>query len=93
MKDRPRFQFRLYVTGNSPNSTLAIQHLNALCQKYLPDRHEIEIVDVLAQPRRALAEGVVLTPTLVKIAPPPVRKVIGNLSQTQRALVALGLPD
>jgi circadian clock protein KaiB len=93
MKDRPSFKFRLYIAGDSPNSTLAVSNLNALSQKHLADRHEIEIVDVLVQPKRALADGVVLTPTLVKVSPPPIRKIIGNLSQVQTTLVALGLPD
>jgi circadian clock protein KaiB len=93
MKSRPQFKFRLYIAGDSPNSMLARGNLTTICQKHLTDRHEIEIVDVLEQPKRALADGIVLTPTLVKVAPPPIRKIIGNLSQTETALVALGLPD
>ncbi len=56
-----------------------------------PTRHEIEIVDVLRDPKRALADGVFMTPALLKLAPSPVRKIVGNLAQTQTVLLALGL--
>lgn len=85
------FKFRLYVAGDTQNSTLALANLTALCRAHLPDRHEIEIVDVLREPKRALAEGVYMTPTLVRLAPAPVRKIIGTLSQPQPVLQALGL--
>jgi circadian clock protein KaiB len=93
MSSGARYKFRLYVTGDSPNSCQAISNLRALCREHLPERHEIEIVDVLTDPKRALADGVLLTPTLVKLSPTPIRKIIGNLSQTQTVLVALALPD
>jgi circadian clock protein KaiB len=93
MKSRPQFRFRLYVAGDSPNSTLAICNLNAICEKHLAGRHEIEIVDVLLHPKRALDEGIVLTPTLIRVSPTPLRKIFGNLSQTETAMVGLGLPD
>ncbi len=93
MSKRAHFKFRLYVAGDSPNSTQAIANLNALCLQYLQERHEIEIVDVLREPKRALDDGILLTPTLVKLSPPPVRKIIGNLNQLQPVLLALNLPD
>ncbi len=93
MSKRPHFKFRLYVAGDSPNSTQARANLQTLCATYLPDRHEIEVVDVLCDPKRALADGILLTPTLIKYSPPPIRKIIGNLSQTQTVLTALALPD
>jgi circadian clock protein KaiB len=93
MRTQAQFKFRLYVTGDSPNSLEAIANLNAICQQHLVRRHEIEIVDVLCEPTRALADGILLTPTLVRFSPAPVRKIIGNLSQTGSALLALGLPD
>ena len=91
MNLRDMFKFRLYVAGESPNSTQALANLNALCRAHLPDRHEIEIVDVFRQPRRALADGVLMTPTLLKLAPAPLRTIVGTLSQTQAVLLALGL--
>ncbi len=87
------FKFRLYVAGDSPNSIQALSNLQAVCGKFLPERHEIEIVDVLCDPKRALADGILLTPTLVKLSPAPFRKIVGNLSQTQTVLVTLALPD
>ena len=66
-------------------------NLTALCQTYLPDRHEIEVVDVFRRPERALADAIFMTPTLVRLAPAPVRRVVGTLSQTQLTLHALGL--
>jgi len=90
--NRPeKFKFRLYVAGDAQNSTQAIANLSALCRVHLLDRHEIEVVDVFRHPQRALADGVMMTPTLVKLAPNPVRRVVGTLSQTLPVLRALGL--
>lgn len=85
------FKFRLYVAGDAPNSTQALANLIALCRAHLPDRHEIEIVDVFREPKRALIDGIFMTPTLVKLAPSPVRIIVGSLSQTQTVLHALNL--
>ncbi len=93
MSRRALFKFRLYVAGDAPNSAQAVANLGALCRAHLPDRHEIEIVDVFLEPKRALADGIFLTPTLVKLAPSPVKKIIGTLSQTQIVLQALGLEN
>jgi circadian clock protein KaiB len=85
------FKFRLYVAGDAPNSVRAIANLYALCREHLPDRHEIEVVDVLRDSRRALADGVLLTPMLVKLLPAPQREIVGTLSHTQVVLHSLGL--
>ena len=85
------YRFRLYVTDHAQNGAQAIANLNALCEAYLPNRHEIEIVDVLRHPERALTDGIFMTPTLVKLSPAPVLRIVGTLSQTQIALQALGL--
>jgi circadian clock protein KaiB len=87
----PRFCFRLYVAGDAQNSAQAIANLTALCRTHLPDRHEIEIVNVFREPKRALADGVLMTPTLIRLAPAPVLRIVGTLSQTQPVLQALGL--
>jgi circadian clock protein KaiB len=76
----PRFKFRLYLPGNGPNSTQAMTSLRALCQAHLSERHEIEVIDVVSEPQRALTDGVVLTPMLVKVSPSPVRRIVRNLS-------------
>lgn len=85
------FKFKLYVAGEALNSTQAQANLLALCEQYLPDHHEIEIIDVFRDPRRALADGIFLTPTLLKLTPSPCRKIVGTLSQTEPVLQALGL--
>jgi circadian clock protein KaiB len=93
MTKQATFKFRLFVAGDALNSTQAVTNLNLLCNTHLLGRHDIEVVDVFTQPLRALAEGVFLTPTLIKLAPLPVRRFVGTLSQTQRVLEALGLVD
>jgi circadian clock protein KaiB len=85
------FKFRLFVAGDALNSSQAVSNLTAFCREFLPDRHAIEVVDVFREPKRALAEGVYMTPTLIKLAPPPVRRIVGTLSQTQPLLQAFGL--
>lgn len=91
MMRRARFKFRLYVAGGALNSVQAIANLNFLCQTHLPGRHEIEIIDVFLDPQRALVDGILMTPTLVRYAPPPVRTIVGTLSQIHPVLLALGL--
>ncbi len=85
------FQFTLYVAGDAPNSLRAMANLEAICREHLSGRYDIEVVDVLSQPQRALTDGILMTPTLLKYAPAPERKIIGTLSQTTPVLEALGL--
>ncbi len=85
------FHFRLYIAGDAPNSLRAMANLESLCREHLSGRYDIEVVDVLSQPERALTDGILMTPTLCKCTPPPTRKIIGNLSQTTPLLEALGL--
>ena len=91
VRRQPKFKFRLFVAGDTPNSALALINLNALCLAHLPERHEIEVVDVNTDPKRALADDIRMTPTLLKTSPPPARRIVGTLSQTQRVLDTLGL--
>ncbi len=91
MNRRTHFKFKLYVAGDAPNSAQARFNLMALCRTHLPDRHEIEIIDVFRHPKRALADGIFMTPTLVRVTPTPARKIVGTLSQTMIVLEALGL--
>lgn len=88
---RTRFRFRLFVAGDAGNSGQAAANLAAFCNTYLAGRHAIEIVDVQQHPKRALAEGVFLTPTLVVLVPAPVRRIVGTLGQTRMLLQTLGL--
>jgi len=82
-------RLRLYVAGNAPNSILAIDNAKAICAKYFGARHDLEIVDLLTSPLLGLADGIIVTPTLIRLAPKPIRRVIGNLGDTTQVLVAL----
>ena len=84
-------RFRLYVAGNAANSALAIQNLESICRACLPGRYEIEHVDVFQQPERALADVIIMTPTLLKLSPKPVCRIVGTLSDSQSVLNLLGL--
>lgn len=75
------------------NSTQALANLRALCRGKLAGRHSIEVVDVFREPGRALADGVVMTPTLLRLAPLPLRKIVGTLSDTATLLQALDLAE
>ena len=82
---------RLYIAGSAPNSLLAIANLEAICREHLKGIHKLEIVDILEQPLRAMADGVLVTPSLTKMSPPPAANIVGNLSDTSKVLHALGL--
>ena len=88
-----QIRFRLYVAGDTQNSAQAVANLTALCLRHLPGRHQIEIVDVFKDPQRALADGIFMTPTLVRQAPGPVLRIVGTLSAEQPVLQSLGLSD
>ncbi len=82
---------RLYIAGGAPNSVQAIANLEAICQEFLTGGHKLEIVDVLEHPQRAMAEGILVTPSLAKLSPLPATNVVGNLSDKIKVLAALGL--
>ncbi len=84
-------RFRLYVAGDTPNSTQARVNLGALCRKHLAGRYKIEIVDVHRHPARALLDGIYMTPALLKLSPSPVRMIVGTLTDAKALLNALGL--
>jgi circadian clock protein KaiB len=81
--------FILYVTGQTPNSVQAVANLTAMCLANFPESHHIEIVDVSKNPDRALSDGIIVTPTLVKVAPGPRQVIMGNLSNIPRVLNAV----
>lgn len=82
---------RLYIAGGAPNSLQAIANLAAICREFLKEGHQLEVVDVLEQPQRAMAEGVLVTPSLAKLSPSPSVNIVGNLSDKAKVLLALGL--
>ena len=80
-----QFKFRLYVAGDAQNSAQAVANLTAFCKACLAERHSIEIVNVFREPKRALADGILMTPTLVKLAPTPApRRIVGPASARGR---------
>lgn len=82
---------RLYIANNAPNSIRAVANLAAICKEYMEEKFELEIIDVLEYPLRALADGIVVTPSLTKVSPLPAAKIVGNLSDRGSVLHALGL--
>jgi circadian clock protein KaiB len=84
-------ELRLYVVDSAPNSMQAIANVGAICEEFLGGRFTLEIIDVLLQPVRALADGVLVTPLLRKVSPGPGGNVIGNLSSRRDVIRALGL--
>jgi circadian clock protein KaiB len=84
-------QLRLYIAGNAPNSVRAVANARAICEEFFASAHDLEIVDLLEHPRRALADGIIVTPTLLKLLPLPVQRVIGSLSDRNQVLLALGV--
>ncbi len=91
MNGSVRYKFRIFVADHAVNSIHAVANLRAICNAYLPDRHDIEVVDVFTQPQRALAEKIMMTPTLIILEPGPARRIIGTLSETSIVLRTLGL--
>ena len=89
--DSDKFQLRLYTAGPTPKSLAAIKNLKRVCEEHFAGRYEIEIIDLLKNPRLAKDDQIVAIPTLVRKLPEPVRKIIGDLSDTERTLVGLQL--
>lgn len=85
------WDLRLYVAGQTPRSLAALANLSRLCEQHLAGRYRIEIVDLLQNPQLAAGDEIVAIPTLVRKLPEPVRKIIGDLSSTERVLVGLQL--
>ena len=83
--------FRLYIAGDAQNSTVAMDNLEALCREHLDGHHEIEVIDVFVNPQRALDDGIMMTPTVVRVDLTPMRRVVGNLSESAWVVHALGL--
>lgn len=82
---------RLYVAGQSPRSVAALTHLRRICEDHLPGRYDLEVIDLTVQPERARLDQIVAIPTVVRVRPAPVRKVIGDLSRTERVLAGMQL--
>jgi len=85
------WELRLYVAGQTPNSIKAFRNLKKICEEHLAGKYRIEIIDLLKNPQLAKGDQILAVPTLVRKLPEPVRKIIGDLSNTERVLVGLDL--
>ena len=84
-----KYFLKLYVAGQTPKSVRALENLKAICEAHLKDSYEIEVIDLLKNPKLAKGDEIVALPTLVRQLPHPIRKIIGDLSNTERTLVGL----
>jgi len=90
-QDDSPWELRLYVAGQTPKSLTAFANLKKLCEEHLAGRYRIEIIDLMEHPQLAAGDQIVAIPTLVRQLPPPLKKIIGDLSNTERVLVGLDL--
>lgn len=90
-KKTETWQLRLYVAGQTPKSMIAFANLNKMCEEHLKGIYDIEVIDLLENPKLAKGDQIMAIPTLVRKLPPPLRKIIGDLSNTERVLVGLNI--
>jgi circadian clock protein KaiB len=90
-KPLPEYRFRLFITGATPNSVRAVMNIRHICEQYLKDRYELQIIDVYQDAALARQEQLIALPLLIKKHPLPERKLIGDLSETEKVLKALGV--
>ncbi len=86
-----KYILRLYVTGITPRSTKAIVNVKKICEEYLKGRYELEVIDIYQQPKLAKGEQIIAAPTLIKKLPLPLRRLIGDMSDTEKFLVGIDL--
>ncbi len=86
-----KWELRLYVAGNTPNSITALQNLRKYCEDHLKGQYHIEVVDLLVQPQLSEGDQILAVPTLVRKVPAPIRKIIGDLSNEEKVLVGLNI--
>ena len=89
--DDQLWELRLYTAGQTPKSVAAFNNLKRICEEHMPGRYQIEVIDLMRNPRLAKEDQIVAIPTLVRKLPHPLRKIIGDLSDTERTLVGLQL--
>ena len=85
------YVLRLYVTGLTPRSTLAIANVRKICDEHLAGRYELEVIDLYQQPKLAKGEQIIAAPTLIKTLPLPLRRLIGDMSDTEKFLIGMDL--
>ena len=89
--DGSRWNLRLYVAGQTPRSLTAFKNLKEICEEYLKGQYHIEVIDLMENPTLARGDQILAVPTLVRKLPQPIRKIIGDLSNTERVLVGLDI--
>jgi len=89
--DEQRYLLRLYVTGMTPRSRIAIANARSLCEEFLKGRYELEVIDITERPQLAKDEQIIAAPTLIKKLPLPLRRLVGDLSNKDRVLLGLDL--
>lgn len=87
----PKWQLRLYVAGQTARSVAALSNLRRICEEHLAGEYELEVVDVVKNPKLARGDQILALPTLVRKLPPPMKKIIGDLSNTERVIIGLDL--
>ena len=87
------YVLRLYITGMTPNSRRALENIKNICEQYLPGRYQLDVIDIYQQPTLATDEQIVAAPTLIKHQPYPLCRLIGDMSDTEKVLKGLGLPQ
>jgi circadian clock protein KaiB len=87
----PDYVLRLYVTGQTPRSVLAIENMRRICAEHLSDRYTLEVIDIYLHPEACQQQQIIAAPTLIKVLPHPLRRIIGDLSNTEKVLVGLDL--
>ena len=88
---RAEYILRLYVTGSTPRSLKAIANLKRVCEEYLHDDYDLQVIDIYKNPDAAREEQIIAAPTLIKSLPAPLRRFVGDLSNTQKLLIGLGI--
>jgi circadian clock protein KaiB len=89
----PEYILRLYVTGSTPRSLKAISNLKHLCDEYLRDHYELQVIDIYKNPDAVREEDIIAAPTLIKRLPAPLRRFVGDLSNTDKLLIGLGINE
>ncbi len=90
---RERWDLRLYIAGHTPRAMKALDNLKTICEEHVPGEYHIEVVDLLKTPQLAKGDQIIAVPTLVRKLPEPIRKIIGDLSNTEKVLVGLDLRE
>jgi circadian clock protein KaiB len=91
--DSGQYVLRLYVVGNSGRSIHAIANIKTICELYLKERYQLEVIDLYLQPERARGDQIVAIPTLVKVLPLPSRRIIGDLADTKQICISLDISE